>query len=117
MNIGDQPKGAGGLCDCLQVPQRHLELRQDLGLDNRFAEVSLLVCRHCGQYWLKYFYEVEAFRASARWYLGAIGRERLPELTADNAKETLENLDWYFYGGSYFEGRTGKTSGEIVLDP
>jgi hypothetical protein len=33
----------------------------------------------------------------------------------EQAKEMLENLDWYYYGGSYYEGRSGRTSGKIVL--
>ena len=86
-------------------------------MDDNFAEVSLLICSLCGQHWLRYFYEVEAFTASGRWYLGAIHAEQAARLTAEEAKATLENLSWYFYGGSYFGGRSGKTSGRIVLIP
>jgi hypothetical protein len=43
---------------------------KELGMDGRFAQVSLLVCSRCGQQWLRYSYEVEAFSASGRWYLG-----------------------------------------------
>lgn len=84
-------------------------------MDSRFAEVSVLVCRECGQRWLRYFYEVESFSGSGRWYLGAITPEQATALSAEQAKAMLEQLSWYYYGGSYFQGRSGKTAGEILL--
>ena len=82
-------------------------------MDYYFAEVSLWICSACGQKWVRYFYELEAFTASGRWYLGAIHPEQGSFLTADNAARILESLDWYFYGGSYYGGRSGRTSGKI----
>jgi hypothetical protein len=58
-------------------------------MDEHFAEVSLYTCSVCGQGWLKYFYEVEAFTASGRWYVGAIPAEQASHLTAEHAKATL----------------------------
>ena len=84
-------------------------------MDDHYAEVSLLVCSSCGQRWLRYFYELEAFTASGRWYLGAITGEQAARMTAESAKATLESLNWYFYGGSYYWGKSGKTSGRIWL--
>jgi hypothetical protein len=84
-------------------------------MDRGFAEVSILCCQTCRQHWLRYLYELEGFTASGRWYLGAITRQQLSTLTADNAKSYLEGLDWYYYGGSYFGGRSGKASGQIIL--
>lgn len=104
-------------CNCLVAPQDHLIVSRELGMDNRFAEVSVLVCRECGRYWLRYFYEVEAFTASARWYLGPITAEQSSALSAEDARSLLEGLNWYYYGGSYFYGRSGKTSGPIFLNP
>jgi hypothetical protein len=86
-------------------------------MDGNFAQVSLLTCSVCGQKWLRYFYEIEAFTASGRWYLGAIQAEQAALLTIENAKATLEELSWYFYGGSYYGGRSGRTSGRIFLNP
>jgi hypothetical protein len=86
-------------------------------MDKNFALVSLLMCAECGQRWLKYFYEVEAFTASGRWYLGAIDAEQVLHINLQNAKATLEKLSWYLYGGSYYGGKSGKTSGNIFLNP
>jgi hypothetical protein len=88
---------------------------EELGMDERHGEASLLSCSDCGQLWLRYFYELEAFTASGRWYLGFVTGEQASQLTVENARETLEGLNWYFYGGSYFQRRTGRSSGAIYL--
>jgi hypothetical protein len=104
-------------CACFAAPPAHLISATALGLDNQLAEVSVLICQDCGQHWLRYFYEVEAFTGSGRWYLGAIMPEQLATLTLEQAKKTLESLKWYYYGGSYYAGRNGRTSGNIILSP
>jgi hypothetical protein len=115
--VENQHAGSHETCGCFAAPLGHVISIKELGMDRRFAEVSLLVCRDCGQHWLRYFYEVEAFTGSGRWYLGAVTPEQLSTLTLENAKETLEKLDCYYYGGSYYEGRSGRTSGKIFLSP
>jgi hypothetical protein len=105
------------LCGCLTAPDHFLTHNKELGTDDNFAQVTLLVCPVCGRQWLRYFYEIEAFTASGRWYMGAITAEQASILTADNAKATLEDLGWYFYGGSYYRGQNGKASGSILLNP
>jgi hypothetical protein len=105
------------ICGCFRTPYQNLIHSRDLGMDEHFAEASLLVCSVCGQHWLKYLFEVEAFTGSGRWYLGAIPAEQAARLTAPQAKTTLESLSWYFYGGSYYQGRSGRTSGSILLNP
>lgn len=86
-------------------------------MDSHFAEVSVLACQKCGQHWLRYFYDHEAFTASGRWYLGMVTPEQLSGLTADHAKSSLEAMNWYYYGGSYYHGQTGRASGAISLFP
>lgn len=86
-----------------------------IALADRFAEISVFQCRDCGRHWLRYFYEVEAFTRSGRWYLGCVTPEQFAGLTVENAKGVMEALDWYLYGGSYYNGLMGKTSGEIQL--
>jgi len=113
----NQRLGPRAACACFAaVPTRLISI-SDLGLDSRLAEVAVLICQDCGQHWLRYFYEVEAFTGSGRWYLGAITPEQLSTLTREQAKSMLESLNWYYYGGSYYEGRNGRTSGNIILSP
>jgi hypothetical protein len=104
-------------CPCFAAPATGLFTVKELGLDSRLAEVSVLICQECGQHWLRYFYEVEAFTGSGRWYLGAITPEQFATLTVEQAKAILEGLGWYYYGGSYFQGRDGQSSGTITLIP
>jgi hypothetical protein len=114
---GNQQLGPREACMCSTAPPAHLIGVKEMGLDSQLAEVSVLICRDCGQHWLRYFYEVEAFTGSGRWYLGAIGAEQFATLTVEQAKGTLESLTWYYYGGSYYHGRNGRTSGIIMLSP
>jgi hypothetical protein len=109
--------GARESCTCFAALPTNLIGAKDLGLDSQLAEVSVLICQDCGQHWLRYFYEVEAFTGSGRWYLGAITPEQFGTLVLEQAKGTLETLSWYYYGGSYYQGRNGKTSGSIILSP
>jgi hypothetical protein len=106
---------AADRCGCrVEVPDR-LETLEELGMDRHYAEITLLRCRDCGQFWLRYFYENEAFTRSGRWYLGAITPEQRAALSPERAKAMLESLDWYYYGGSFYDGRRGRASGEIML--
>jgi hypothetical protein len=104
-------------CLCLETPFEGLSTYREMGMDAQWGEATLLYCRRCGRYWLRYFYEHEAFSESGRWYLGVLSPALLAGLRLDKAKETLEELGWYFYGGSYYGGQWGKTSGAIVLSP
>jgi hypothetical protein len=102
-------------CACWSSPSRSLILLGDLGMDSRFGEVTLLICPACGQVWLRYFYENEGFSGSGRWYLGAIDAAQKVNVTAQNATTLLEGMEWYFYGGSYFGRRSGRTSGKLRI--
>lgn len=98
-------------CGCFSSPLSMTDA-ENLGVDRRFAEVSLATCPVCGQAWLRYFYEDESVSRSGRWYLGAVSSG--PDLSPDSARTTFEGMDWYFYGGSYYEGQVGKTSGPLT---
>jgi hypothetical protein len=112
----NQPEPAT-LCGCFNGANKGLVKHKYLGMDEHYAEITLLACPACGQLWLRYHFEIEAFTGSGRWYLGAIEATQATHLTAENAKRMLENLGWYFYGGSYYGGRSGKASGRIFLNP
>lgn len=101
-------------CACFSSPQAPRILLGVLGMDERYAEAALLVCPTCGQLWLRLHEENEAFTASGRWYLGAISMETARELTAPGARSVLEAMEWYYYGGSYYNGQVGKTSGQVL---
>ena len=109
------PGAATTSCGCLTTSNQSLIAIQELGLDQHHAEVTVLICQQCDQLWLRYFYELEAISASGRWFLGMISVDQLAGLRLENARQMLEMLDWYFFGGSYFDGKTGKTSGAIFL--
>ena len=100
-------------CPCYLTPNRNLVTLRDYGMDEHYAEISLLVCPDCDTKWLRYLLEAEGFTASGRWYLGVVSEEAVTRLTAGNASSILEGLDWYFLGGSYYGGRIGRSSGNI----
>lgn len=113
--VSEQHPGRTKSCICFDAPSDRLVIVKELGMDKRYGEASLLTCPECSQAWLRYFYEIEAFTASGRWFLGAVTAEQVSRLTGQNAKETLEGSDWYFFGGSYFLGQSGRSSGVIRL--
>jgi hypothetical protein len=92
--------------------------RRYLGVDatgGRFADVSIDCCRHCGQRWLEYFYEIEAFSRSGRWYRGAITAAQAGAVTPETAPAVLAALPWHLYGGRHFDS-TGSRR-DAPLDP
>lgn len=104
----DMAKAAEPDCPCYLEPEA-LVLTSQLGMDSNHAEVSVLHCPQCGQQWVRYFYEVEAFSKSGRWYLGAADGE----VSADTARTVLEQSLEYWQGGSYFEGKKTLSNGPI----
>lgn len=100
-------------CACFTTPSNRLNLEKYLGMDARYGEVSILACPDCGQRWLKLHYEDEAFTASGRWYLGAIRDDQVETVLANDGAPLLEMLNWYYCGGSYFGGQTGRSAGKV----
>lgn len=98
---------------CLHPPFDFRQFEsQNVGVDaqmGRFGQVTVASCRQCGRLWLCYLLENEGFSRSGRWYRGQIEPALLPQITAENAVGLLQQLPWYFYGGSYFNsaGRKG----------
>lgn len=98
---------------CCQPPFDHQQFEvQTIGVDptlGRFADVRLERCRTCNQVWLCYHYAYEGFSHSGRWYRGLLNETQVSQVTAETAVALLQQLDWYFYGGSYFNslGRKG----------
>ena len=111
----DKPPGTAETCSCLVAVSERLILIAELGMDAHYAEVSLLVCPDCLQPWLRYCFELEAFSNSGRWYLGAFSPDEVEALRAEEAKALLENLPWYYCGGSYYSGHVYRSSGKLDL--
>lgn len=93
---------------------------EEVGIDpteGRYADVSLLRCRRCGQRWLRYFVEYESFSCSGRWARGPISERDAATITPEASAAYLAGLAWHLYGGSYFRGVQGLRSGEMTWGP
>lgn len=103
-------------CPCIEADSHRQQLVQKkyLGMDDKFGEISIEQCEDCGRYWLHYFYENEGISRSGRFYCGIIPAEIVESVSPSNAIGILESLDWYFCGGSYYDGKIYKTSGQIL---
>jgi hypothetical protein len=104
-------------CVCEQGGARFTEFEcRDVGRDEtegRFADVTLNRCRTCGRTWLRYLVEYEAFSRSGRWARGLISEADANTITPETAVALLNGLEWYLYGGSYFDGISGRRSGPM----
>jgi hypothetical protein len=108
-------------CVCEQGGARFTEFEsRDVGRDEtegRFADVTLNRCRTCGRTWLRYLVEYEAFSRSGRWARGLISEADANTITSETAVAHLNGLEWYLYGGSYFDGISGRRSGPMRWGP
>ena len=108
-------------CKCLNKPlsfDDYDEVRR-LGVDStngRYGEVNLWRCKRCGRYWLRYQVEYEAFTGSGRYFMGLITPEKAEILAPDEVVPYLNQLEWHLYGGSYFFGKKGRTTGKVDVD-
>lgn len=107
-------------CNCMKPPFDHSEFNSsDIGVDKtngRFGQVSIKSCKRCKRNWLHYQIEYEGFSRSGRWYRGLLSDDIVKTATPETAIAILENLDWHFYGGSYFKTQGQKGSGHIAVD-
>ena len=115
----DAACAGNGECSCLTPPFGFDRFEsQRVGVDasgGRFAEVDLVRCRACGQRFVHYFYELESFSRSGRWYRAPVTGVDARELTNENARAILTKARLYFYGGSSFESSGQRGAG--ALDP
>lgn len=106
-------------CSCYEPPFIATDyIIKEIGTDatlSRYGEVSFQQCKKCGSQWVKYLYEQEAFSNSGRWFRGIISKERINTLTPENTVGYLESIDWYFYGGSFFNGQIRVGKGRLHL--
>ena len=98
-------------CPCLSGDTSYRDFEDRLvGVDRDFGEVTVSQCKRCGQFWLHYLMEYEHLTAAGRWFRGPITPKIAASVTAANATKVLEELDWYFRGGSAFGGKILRTS-------
>jgi len=107
-------------CACEKPDSNYTEYRSsELGIDHtngRYAEVSIQQCKLCQRIWIHYFVEFESFSKSGRWYKGIVSKKDRPQITPENAVEYLESLDWYVFGGSYFDSSGTFGQGKLNVD-
>ncbi|WP_374461960.1 hypothetical protein [Chryseobacterium taeanense] len=100
-------------CSCEKPNSNYTEYRSsELGIDHtngRYAEVSFQQCKLCQRIWIHY-------SKSGRWYKGIVSKKDRPNITPENAVEYLESLEWYVYGGSYFESTGEFGQGKLNVD-
>jgi hypothetical protein len=107
-------------CACLRPPFNSKNFESThIGIDStngRFGEVDIHKCKQCKRLWLHYYVTYEALPDSGRWYRGLITEDELKRTTPEKAVGYLEKLDWYFYGGPYFQTDGMKGRGQMFVD-
>jgi hypothetical protein len=97
-------------CRCLSGDVFYLNFdERALGDDSHGGDISVLRCKHCGQFWLHYLMEYPHYTGAGRWIHGPITPEMAATAEPETARRLLEGLDWYFRGGSAFNGVITKT--------
>lgn len=107
----DEASAAPDDCPCYLGPVGLLGEETYLGTDSHFADISILTCSKCGQKWVRYHYENEAFSRSGRWFLAAVDES----VQCSSAKLKIETSVEYWCGGSYFDGKVFLSCGPIHL--
>lgn len=83
-----------------------------IGSDAQGGEVELLARKGAPQVlYVRYYIAWEAMSRSGRWFCGPVVASQVTGLTPDNALELLASLDYYYGGGSYYEGHILELSG------
>ena len=101
----DQPED----CECLKGNFYYTKFeRRDLGMDDDYGEASIHRCKNCGRYWLHYLMEYEYLTAAGRWFRGLVTPDVAASVDAQSTKRALEDLEWYYRGGSAFGGEIAK---------
>lgn len=107
-------------CACEKPDSGYTEFRSSvLGTDNtssRNAEVSFQQCKLCQRIWVVYTVQSGDASYAVAWYKGIVSKKDRPHITPEKALDHLENLEWYVYGGDFFENTTAFGAGKITLD-
>jgi len=76
-----------------------------IGEDSHGADVSLSVCKFCGDIWLRYFIEEPHYSRSGRWWRVKISVEDKPSVSTTTARTFVERSAAGFAGGSFFNSQ------------
>jgi hypothetical protein len=90
-----------------------------LGVDEtngRFSTVTIETCKHCKTKWVNYLVEIESFSNSSKWYRGILSKDFENIIRPENVIKYLEKLEFYLFGGSYFNSTGQYGSGIIHID-
>lgn len=110
----NQRQQGSDTCACLDAETHFCGFdKTAIGVDNYYGEVTVWTCKKCGRKWLHYFIEYEYLTAAGRMFTGTISSAALAGITAANAVDAFEAMDWYFRGGSAFGGKLIKTTGPL----
>jgi len=105
-----------GKCKCEEPPFYYLKFHsKELGEDATHGEVSLEKCKKCGTYWLKYLIEQPQYTKAGRWWRVRISQNDLENFTVEMAKSYIENQDWCFVGGSFYDQGIHKKERPITV--
>lgn len=55
--------------------------------------------------WINYLVQEPQYTKSGRWWRAPIKEEKTSLISADTSKQYIENQEWCFIGGSYYEGK------------
>lgn len=84
-------------------PTQKMELGEDPNC-NDMNEVTMWKCGSCDEfYWLHYLIEQPQYKNAGRWWKLKISAEDADGLSADMARSFIEDQDWCFVGGSYYD--------------
>lgn len=108
-------------CRCMSDEAQYTQFREWRSLPTdttkgRYAAVDVTECVECSRLWLNYCVEYEAFTKSGRWARGMIDPATAQSIQSEEVPEYLANLPSYIRGGSYFNGRSGASSGPMKWD-
>ncbi|GAB3714299.1 hypothetical protein GCM10027592_53990 [Spirosoma flavus] len=106
-------------CQCHKPPILYSDYTTTfVGVDEtngRFADVAVEICRHCGTAWITYQIESEAFERSGKWFRGVLEPKDL-KIRPEDVVTYLGQLDWYIYGGSYWNSSGTYGQGKVWVD-
>lgn len=79
---------------------------------HRGGEISLLTRKGAPQVvYVQYYITREDIPHSGRWFCGPVVAAQVVGLVPDNALALLASLDYYYGGGSYYDGQILELSG------